>query len=173
MGRHCIDLTNRRFGRLLVIGRTDKPKKGRYLWVCKCDCGNITEVQGSSLLQNLTKSCGCLRKEVCKTTHTKHGEHGTRLYTIWQDMLLRCNYPKAAGYKNYGGRGISVCQEWSKDYISFRDWALVNGYKENLTIDRINNDGNYEPSNCRWATYKEQNNNSRNCKTYRRYKTYG
>lgn len=168
MSRPFEDLTNRKFGRLTVLYRTEPDKSGRCYWFCECECGNTTRVVANSLRKGLTKSCGCLRKEVCKETHTKHGEHGTRLYTIWQDMLLRCNYSGATGYEYYGGRGIKVCDEWSKDYIPFRDWAKANGYKDYLTLDRINNDGNYEPSNCRWATYKEQNNNSRHCKKFRR-----
>ena len=167
-GRPSYDLLGKRFGRLLVLSR-DAPIKGKVTtWSCKCDCGNTAHVVTSSLVAGLTKSCGCLRRETVAKRSTVHGGCGTRLYTIWSDMRLRCYNPNAVGYEYYGGRGITVCNEWLNSFESFRDWSVKHGYSDDLTIDRVDNDGNYEPNNCRWATYTEQNNNSRNCKNYRR-----
>ena len=125
-------------------------------WRCKCECGGEITVRACNLKNNTTKSCGCNRRNP-----KKHGLCDTRLYSIHQSMKTRCNYPAANRYHIYGGRGIKICDEWEKEFKSFYDWALANGYNKNLTLDRINVNGNYEPSNCRWATAKEQGNNTR------------
>ncbi len=160
----AIDLTGQRFGKLFVIEQTDSKitpsgqKQRQY--VCKCDCGNTVIVRSLSLRKGEAKSCGCLRveqaKENLKTIKPKHGLRFTRLYGIWKNMIQRCYNPKAVHYDRYGGRGIKICNDWKDDPETFYKWAMSNGYTDELTIDRINNDGNYEPSNCRWITMKEQ-----------------
>lgn len=156
------DLFGKTFGRLVVTGRASNDKRGKSRWVCKCLCGKNKVVSADSLLSGKTKSCGCYRKETApKNNPAKHGMSRTRLWTIWCGMKSRCYYPKNIAFKDYGGRGIKVCAEWLHDFCAFRDWAFKNGYSENLTIDRINCNGNYEPANCKWSTYEEQENNRR------------
>jgi len=150
------NLQGQKFGRLLVVGDSGKRKNKKIIYLCKCDCGNLAEVRSTSLKNRNTRSCGCLQCEVASKVgrnNIKHGEAGrTRLYKIWMGMKVRCINPNAANYKWYGGRGIFVCDEWINSFMIFRDWALSNGYANNLTIDRIDNDSNYEPSNCQWIT---------------------
>lgn len=157
-----VDLTGQRFGRLVVKALADKGRKNvSAKWECICDCGNTLIVSASSLRTGNTRSCGCLHRDANQSGHnTRHGDCYTRLYTIWRSMRQRCGNPKNMDYKSYGGRGILVCDEW-KDYTAFKRWALSNGYADNLSIDRINVDGNYEPGNCRWADAKTQANNRR------------
>lgn len=155
------DLTGKRFGRLTVIGVEDNGKRNTY-YACQCDCGNVKVVRSDALLSGCTVSCGCKKKEqdrINLTANHSHKMSGTRLYNIWAGLKGRCNNPNDPRYDRYGGRGISVCDEWNTSFQSFYDWAISNGYSENLTIDRIDNDGNYEPANCKWSTNKEQCNN--------------
>ena len=156
-----IDLKGQRFGRLTVIESCGKASDRHILWLCKCDCGNERVISGNSLRSSLTKSCGCFNSDIVTKRNIKHNGCGTRLYAIWKNMNTRCKNTNNPRFKDYGGRGIKICSEW-KEFINFRIWAMSNEYSKNLTIDRVNVNGNYEPLNCRWATYKEQNNNKRN-----------
>lgn len=157
-----IDLTGKRFGRLVVVSRAENDKRGQSRWRCLCDCGTEKTVTGSHLKNGNTKSCGCLHKEIAANTKLSHGGKHTPLYVTWCNMKQRCNNKNASYYYCYGGRGIKVCDEWENSFETFRDWALANGYEDGLTIDRLNNDGNYEPSNCKWSTQKEQSRHRRN-----------
>lgn len=166
------ELSGRRFGRLLVLGRAGSNEKGNSLWKCRCDCGKETIIVGYSLTGGRSKSCGCLHSEKLseenRETKRTHGETHTRLYTIWRGMRQRCKNRNGKHYPDYGGRGITVCAEWDESYEVFRDWAIFNGYRDDLTIDRINNDGDYCPENCRWVTMSVQNANRRHYKHKRR-----
>ena len=163
------DLTGKRFGFLTVqsFAGTVRSKGGHTsaYWKCLCDCGNEVCVCRAHLVTGITKSCGCYRKMMAGRQTIKHGMSDTRIYNIWDKMCSRCSSEKDHAYVYYGGRGISVCEEWKGEngFENFYSWAISNGYTEQLTIDRIDNNGNYEPSNCRWVTMQVQNDNKRNC----------
>ena len=154
------DLTNRRFGKLTAI-RPQRTNTGLCGWLCRCDCGKETVVRTTALTSGHTKSCGCYAKHLRENgvPHTTHGNKHSRLYRIWCGMKSRCCNPNVPFYKYYGGKGIAVCEEWQNDFQSFFGWSMANGYEDHLTIDRIDNDGNYEPSNCRWVSVAVQNRN--------------
>ena len=156
-----IDLTGKQINRLKVIGKAYKDEYNHWYWECKCDCGNKVIVAGNNLRRGTIKSCGCWRSERMEKLNKTHGLRGERIYNIWSRMKQRCENPKAPEFHNYGGRGIELCEQWHH-FEPFCEWAMANGYKDGLTIDRINNNGNYEPSNCRWTTPKNQCNNKRN-----------
>lgn len=165
MGK-LIDLTGLKFGRLTVIKYVGKSK-----WLCKCECGN-EKIVSTTHLKNDTKSCGCLKKEMLSQrtkpknfTNKKHGLHNEKLYNTWKCIRQRCNNKNNKRYKDYGGRGITICKEWN-NFKNFYNWAINNGYQENLTIDRIDNNKGYLPENCRWTDITTQANNKRNNRNY-------
>ena len=157
-----MDKIGQRFGRLIVIEQTEKPegiKDMHKYWLCQCDCGNKKVVSDGNIGRNIF-SCGCLRNSSIPRTHgfASH-KHYDKLYHTWIAIKYRCYNPNSKDYKHYGARGITICDEWKNDFMVFREWCLNNGFANNLTIDRINVNGNYEPSNCRWTTIAEQNRN--------------
>lgn len=156
------DIVGQTFGYLTVLKFVPQPDKKESYWFCVCECGNSVMVRKSNLISGSTISCGCYGRENLKKVRVKHGGSETRLYSIWEKMKERCYGKRSKNYYNYGGRGINVCEEWKNNFDEFRKWATINGYKDDLTLDRIDVNGNYEPSNCRWATIKEQNRNKRN-----------
>lgn len=153
------DLTGQKFGRLTVEGFSHLDKHHKGHWQCRCECGAAVDVETHQLKCGKTKSCGCWKNDVNSKRLKKHGCEPKRLYWIWGGIIQRCTNRNASEYKHYGGRGITVCDEWRYSFDAFRFWALVNGYAEGLSIDRIDNDGNYCPENCRWADNATQSRN--------------
>lgn len=159
---NCKDITGMKFNMWTALERTGKNKSGGYMWRCRCDCGAERIVEGRSVRIGTSKCCGCTRGKN-NAWNVKHGGKKERLYSVWKSMKSRCLNKNDPSYNRYGGRGISICSDWL-DYAKFRNWALFSGYDpkseyRKCTLDRINNDGNYCPENCRWVTQKIQNNN--------------
>lgn len=158
-----INMIGQKFGKLTVLEECEeRTKNGTKIYKCHCDCGNYINVIGTNLRNGQTKSCGCLRVEISGQNNTTHGKTNTRLYNIYRKMIHRCYNKNAKDYKYYGGRGIKVYKEWRNDFMAFYNWSMNHGYDNTLTIDRINSNGNYEPSNCRWVSLYEQENNKTN-----------
>ena len=165
-----IDLIGQRFGRLTVVEETPALQKSYScrLFVCKCDCGTITRpIDGRNLTRGHTTSCGCQQKERVKEANSTHGMKGTSIYTTWINMKDRCFNQNHRAYRHYGGRGITVCKEWKDSFQEFFNYVskLSHFGEKEYSLDRINNNGNYEPGNVRWATSKEQSNNRRTTNT--------
>lgn len=158
-----IDLTNRKFNMLTVKERVSNSKQGKARWKCLCKCGNYCIVESSKLLNETTKSCGCYRKSRIGDESRKHGKTRTKIYKTWCHIKQRCFDKNDTRYNDWGGRGITICDEWKDDFQAFCDYVskLENFGKVGYSIDRINNDGNYEPGNVRWVTKIVQNNNTR------------
>lgn len=154
------DLTGQKFSKLIVIGFSHI-KNGHACWICMCECGNETVSIGNDLLNGHKQSCGCLRKETMSAILTKHNLTMHPLYGVWRTMRQRCYNPNNKQYSYYGYRGIQVCSEWKADFLSFFNWAVSNGYNKGLSIERIDNNANYCPENCKWVTHLTQCNNQR------------
>jgi hypothetical protein len=164
MNTRRTDLVGSRFGSLLVLEFSHSNARGQSFWACQCDCGNRITVAGDNLKRGNTSSCGCRKNALISQANSTHGQFGTRLYRIWADMKARCDNPKKRAYSRYGGKGIKYAPEWA-EFAGFYIWAKASGYQDDLTIDRIDPEGNYCPQNCQWVTLSE---NSRRAREYDR-----
>ena len=164
MGK-LIDLTGQKFGRLTVTNRSNRPNPKVVYWDCVCECGNKTTVVSADLRSGHIKSCGCYNRDLVTARNierTKHGHGSSPLYNVWKNMKERCYNPATHNYSRYGGRGITVCDEWRNDLAAFVQWAEENGYKRGLEIDRKDSDRGYSPDNCRWVSSNANQNNKGN-----------
>lgn len=162
MAKHprMIDLSGMSFGRWTVEKQAGNTKRGGTVWLCRCACGQVRSVVGADLRAGKSLSCGCLKDEKTGARRRTHGATGSKLHETWKNMRGRCLNPRRSGYENYGGRGISICAEWN-GFEAFRDWAMLAGYRDGLTIERIDVNGNYEPDNCTWIPLGDQSFNRR------------
>jgi hypothetical protein len=174
MERAIIDITGRRFGKLIASSYSGKDKNSNKLWLCQCDCGGGKIVRYAHLKSLHITSCGCLKGEVLVARNLSHGESRTKLYSRYSGMIARCENPKHISWSCHGGRGITVCDEWRKDYMSFKTWSEESGFKPDLILDRNDGDKGYSPDNCRWVTRTVNNQNARprNGKKYRGVRSY-
>lgn len=159
-----------RFGRWIVLDYPpepldDKNVSRRLAYHCQCDCGTVKLNVAANLIYGDTKSCGCYRAEMAKKQFLKHGEKRTRLYNRWSAMIDRCENPNNKRFDHYGGRGISICKEWRRNFLDFKNWALTNGYGDKLSLERINVNGDYTPENCTWIPFEDQARNKKNART--------
>lgn len=162
-----IDIAGQRFGRLVAIEPTNELAINKSkLWVCNCDCGKVKEIRSSDLRFGKVVSCGCLKDEKTSRRFRKHGMSGTLIYDVWKSMRQRCYNANNNDYPNYGGRGIKMDVHWKENFTAFHEWAKQAGYKEGLTIERLDSDGNYEPDNCCWIANEKQAFNRRNTIRY-------
>lgn len=168
MGTDWNKYVGRKFNCLTVLRIAGKNKYNRPIYECQCECGKKTLIEATKVKNGVIKSCGCLQRKMAGKHLEKHGLSKTRIYTIWNSMKARCYDHNNSRFYAYGAKGIAVCNEWREDFQAFYDWAMANGYHDDLSIDRKNVNGNYEPSNCRWSTDVEQANNT----TRNRYVTY-
>ncbi len=157
-----IELGGQRFGRLIVLRRGSTNNHKQTTWECQCDCGNVVNVRGYHLRQGAVNSCGCLAKEASARRFKTHGLAESRLYRIWGNIKDRCYRENSPSFARYGGRGIGMCDEWRGSFEAFQSWAMGAGYTDDLSIDRDDNDGNYEPDNCHWVPWAQQARNRAN-----------